>query len=130
MSPTHRTFYASRMKKMLASVGLTSAVAIGAVALGAGLTGAGQAPTGQQVVAATIASNDHEDKASKDKTAGAQHAQDMRAIAQAHQDGMKKWRACEKSKSTGCAKPPPPGWVKHPNKHPGGWPPHGESDKD
>ncbi|HEY3529544.1 MAG TPA: hypothetical protein VGK78_10360 [Nocardioides sp.] len=65
--------------------------------------------------------SDSPDSGRPDRPSG--HASRMVAIALAHRGGMKQWRACVKAGSKGCTKPEPPGWVKHPDQHPGGWPP-------
>jgi hypothetical protein len=69
---------------------------------------------------------------------GSQHSKQMRDFAQSHRDGMRSWQQCHQSGRTDCQKPAPPGWLKHPEKHPGGWPPKhhenatdaGETDRD
>ena len=64
------------------------------------------------------------------------HAAQMVAIARAHRDGMKQWQRCtaaakaSNSSTAKCSKPPPPGWIKHPDKHVGARSRgHGKSDE-
>ena len=62
--------------------------------------------------------------------AGTQHSKQMRDFAQAHREGMRAWQKCHQAGGPSCEKPAPPGWLKHPDQHPGGWPPKKGSDRD
>jgi hypothetical protein len=64
----------------------------------------------------------------KPEKEGSAHAKKMVAIATAHREGMTQWRVCvhaaanagKANPTTGCQKPLPPGWIKHPGQHPAG----------
>jgi hypothetical protein len=113
------------VKNVLLGLGMALVLALGGVgvanlASGADHSGPGRTHAPEQ--AEHEKSTDHGKPADPGKS-GSQHSQQMRDFAQAHRDGMRAWQKCHQAGRASCEKPAPPGWLKHPEKHPGGWPP-------
>ncbi len=111
-----------RVKKLLLGLAMALVLALGGfgaanLAAGADHSDSGQKPAAAGADRSTLPAADDDDHA------GSEHAQKMRGFARAHQQGMKRWQQCHRAQREACTKPAPPGWLKHPGKHPGGWPP-------
>ena len=127
------------VKNVLLGLGMALVLALGSVgvanlAAGADHSGAGRQHAPEQ--AQDEKSSDHEKSAEHGKPsepgrAGPQHSTQVHGFVQAHRDGMRAWQTCHQAGRASCQKPAPPGWLMHPEKHPGGWPPkHHGSEKD
>lgn len=113
------------MKKALLALGCALVLALGGVGVANLAAGADHSGTGKQH---SPESTEH-GKPDDHGQSGAEHSKKMHDFAQQHREGMKRWQDCHRAGRANCVKPIPPGWAKHPEKHPGGWPPKHESEK-
>lgn len=120
--------YRERVKNILLGLGMALVLALGGVGVANLAAGADHSGTGRQHAP------DHAEhgKPSEPGVSGSEHSKRMRDLAQTHHDGMRAWQQCHQAGRANCQKPAPPGWLKHPEKHPGGWPPqhHGSEKND
>ena len=115
------------MKKVLLALGCALVLALGGAGVATLAAGADHSRTPQQH---TSEDRDH-GKPDDHGQSGAEHSKKMRDFAEQHREGMKRWQDCHQAGRANCVKPIPPGWAKHPEKHPGGWPPkHHGNEKD
>jgi hypothetical protein len=107
------------VKSVLLGLGVALVLALGGVgaanlAAGADHSGSGRHPAPEPA---------EHGKPPAPGQSGPQHSKQVRDFAQAHRDGMRTWQRCHQAGRADCQKPAPPGWLKHPEQHPGGWPP-------
>jgi hypothetical protein len=115
--------YRGHVKKVLLGLGMALVLALGGVGAATLAAGADHSdPGSKQGQEQAPAGADHGKPPAAGET-GPEHAQEMRGFARAHQQGMKRWQECRRAGHATCTKPAPPGWLKHPDQHPGGWPP-------
>ena len=120
-----RATYRGRVKKVLLGLAMALVLALGGVGVANLAAGADHSGTGREHAPSTEERGKPDDAGQH----GTETSTQMRKLAQQHRDGMRAWQQCHRSGGKSCQKPAPPGWLKHPEKHPGGWPPqHGKPD--
>ena len=118
--------YRGGVKKVLLGLGMALVLALGGVGVANLAAGADHSGSGREHAPGSEERGEPDDAGQQGDDTSAR----MRELAQEHHDGMRVWQKCHRAGGSHCEKPAPPGWLKHPEKHPGGWPPaHGKPDK-
>ena len=119
------------MKNVLLALGTALVLALGGVGVANLAAGADHSGSGRHHAPEQSEQSEPSEpsKPSAPSQVGSEHSKQMRELAQTHRAGMKRWQDCHRAQRSSCVKPIPPGWAKHPDKHPGGWPPKHQGDE-